>query len=144
MSDGYLHSITPQRGTADDPHEIRCMHDVFSDWERRAILYFLLQREDPTAIDRLTRHIVGWRQGEETPVPPDHEAIDRVRHHVVYSHVVKMDNFGVVEYDPRYEEVGLAEDMKVSVRPPWDRSDAPDHEPDQASTGSWHAQDQTP
>jgi RNA polymerase sigma-B factor len=49
------------------------MHDVFSDWERRAILYCLQDSDGRISVERLAAHLVGWWRGHERPAPTDDE-----------------------------------------------------------------------
>lgn len=119
MPDFETKSPSPPRRTTDDSHTIQTMHEVFSDWDRRAILYCLQEHSGQASIDCVARHLVGWRRGEPDPVSAEEDDVDRIRGHVVYSHVTKMDDFGIVTYDPCTETVELPDDMTVTVTPPW-------------------------
>ncbi|WP_459192634.1 DUF7344 domain-containing protein [Halosimplex sp. J119] len=101
------------------------MHDVFSDWERRAILYYLQDCGNRAPVEEVAAHLVGWWRGEDRPAATDEDAVTRVRDRLGCAHLSKLDDFGVVAYDPRTDTVRLAEDMKLSISEPWsDRSDA--------------------
>ncbi|WP_123538824.1 DUF7344 domain-containing protein [Halosimplex salinum] len=112
-----------------DSTEIETMHDVFSDWERRAILYYLQEHGGRATVDELCRHLVGWWRGRERPAPRDDDLVRRVREQVACTHLLKLQNFGVVSYDPRRETIRLSEEMKVSVSEPWTNPPAEDTAP---------------
>lgn len=135
MSDTHTRTGTLHRST-DDSDDIQSMHDVFSDWERRAVLYYLQEREDPAEIDGIVTHLVDWRRGNEEATPREGNPNERTRHRVVYAHVTKMDDFGIVSYDSRADTVSLCDDMKVSVSPPWTQaSGRNEHGPDLGTSG---------
>jgi hypothetical protein len=95
------------------------MHDILSSWERRALLYFLRDHEGPASMDRLAAHVVGWRRGDSTPAREDEDDVCRTRTVLLHAHVVKMEEFGVLAYDPREDTVRLNDGMTVAVDPPW-------------------------
>ncbi|MFB6139171.1 MAG: hypothetical protein ABEJ26_01900 [Halosimplex sp.] len=99
------------------------MHDVFSDWERRAILYYLQEREEHAAVDDVAAHLVGWWRGSDRPAAADDGTVRRVRDRLGCAHLEKLDRFGVVTYDPCADTVRLGDEMKVSITNPW--SDRP-------------------
>ncbi|WP_135364085.1 DUF7344 domain-containing protein [Halosimplex halophilum] len=106
-----------------DSAGIRTMHDIFSDWERRAILYHLQSVGGRSSVEALAAHLVGWWRGREEPAEVDGELVDRVRRRLGCAHLSKLDDFGVLAYDPRSGTVRLSEEMKLSVSEPWtDRS----------------------
>lgn len=101
------------------------MHDVFSDWERRAILYHLRHSEGHATVTALATHLVGWARGGASPADTDETAVERVRERIERDHLQPLDEFGVVVYDPRSARVRLADGMQVSVSRPWsDDADA--------------------
>ncbi|WP_436927465.1 DUF7344 domain-containing protein [Halosimplex amylolyticum] len=100
------------------------MHDVFSDWERRAILYYLQEHDGRATVEEVAAHLVGWWRGHDRPADADDAAVARVRDRLGCAHLLKLDDFGVLTYDPRGDTVRLAEDMKISISEPW--SDRPD------------------
>lgn len=99
------------------------MHDVFSDWERRAILFYLQEREERAGLDHLARQVVAWRRGSRTLPDEDDEAVERTRDRLRYSHVMKMAEFGILNYRPRSDEISLSTGVQVSVEPPWTADD---------------------
>ncbi|WP_436930294.1 DUF7344 domain-containing protein [Halosimplex halobium] len=106
-----------------DSTGIRTMHDIFSDWERRAILYHLQSAGGRSSVEVLAAHLVGWWRGREEPAAADGELVDRVRRRLGCAHLSKLDDFGVLAYEPRSGTVRLSEEMKLSVSEPWtDRS----------------------
>jgi hypothetical protein len=95
------------------------MHDIFSDWERRAILYHLQEVGGRSSVEALAAHLVGWWRGHERPAAADEAVVDRVRRRLGCAHLSKLDDFGVLAYDPRSGTVRLSEEMKLSVSEPW-------------------------
>ncbi|MFC7139545.1 hypothetical protein ACFQMA_06795 [Halosimplex aquaticum] len=100
------------------------MHDVFSDWERRAILYYLQEHGGRATVEEVAAHLVGWWDGDDSPAATDEDAVARVRDRLGCAHLLKLDEFGVVAYDARRETVRLDEEMKLSISEPW--SDLPE------------------
>jgi len=101
------------------------MHDIFSDWERRAILYHLQDVGGRSSVEATAAHLVGWWRGRERPAAADEDLVDRVRRRLGCAHLSKLDEFGVLAYDPRSGTVRLSEEMKLSVSDPWtDRGDS--------------------
>ena len=103
------------------------MHDIFSDWERRAILYHLQTVDGRSSVEATAAHLVGWWRGHEGPAAADDELVDHVRRRLGCAHLSKLDDFGVLTYDPRSGTVRLSEEMKLSVSEPW--TDRGDREP---------------
>lgn len=95
------------------------MHDIFSDWERRAILYHLEQVGGRSSVEAVAAHLVGWWRGRERPATAEDELVDHVRRRLGCAHLAKLDDFGVLAFDPRSGIVRLSEDMKLSVSEPW-------------------------
>ena len=123
MSDTHIRTGQVHNRPSIDGNEIETMHDVFSDWERRAILYCLQERDGRTPVETVARHLVGWWRGHERPAPVDDDIVAQVRERIGRVHLLKLDEFGVVSYNPRTETVRLADDMNVSISEPW--SDRP-------------------
>jgi|GEM_PF-2306139 len=95
------------------------MHDIFSDWERRAILYHLQDVGGRSSVEATAAHLVGWWRGREHPAAADEDLVDHVRRRLGCAHLAKLDDFGVLAYDPRSGTVRLSEEMKLSVSDPW-------------------------
>ena len=126
MSESHTRTDATAHFTTDDATEIQSMHDVFSSWERRAILYYLQEREAAASVADLAEHLVAWRRGTDQPAAGAGDVVERVRHRIVHAHVMEMAEFGVLRYDARSERVELSEGMRVTVCPPWHRdSDRP-------------------
>ena len=123
MSDTHIRTGQVHNRPSIDGNEIETMHDVFSDWERRAILYCLQERDGRTPVETVARHLVGWWRGHERPAPINDDTVATVRERIGRAHLLKLDEFGVVSFNPQGETVRLAEDMKISVSEPW--SDRP-------------------
>jgi len=103
------------------------MHDIFSDWERRAILYHLQTVGGRSSVEATAAHLVGWWRGREEPAAADDDLVDHVRRRLGCAHLSKLDDFGVLTYDPRSGRIRLSEEMKLSVSEPW--TDRDDREP---------------
>jgi len=126
MSDTHIRTGQVHDRPSIDGNGIETMHDVFSDWERRAVLYCLQERDGRTPVETVARHLVGWWRGHERPAPVDDDIVAQVRERIGRVHLLKLDEFGVVSYNPRGETVRLADEMKVSISEPWsDRPTAP-------------------
>lgn len=100
---------------------IRSMHDVLSNWWRRAILYYLHQHTPPVGVRTMTRQLVAWRHGDRftTCLAPDAALVAPTRRRLRGTHIVPMAEFGVLGYDPGAGTVWLPESVTVSVAPPW-------------------------
>jgi hypothetical protein len=96
---------------------IRNMHDVFSSWHRRAILYCLQDRDDPATVTTVCRQLVAWREDSEVP-DPEEERVDRMCSRILRPHVSEMASFGVLGYDPDDDTVWIPEDVAISVMHP--------------------------
>ncbi|WP_415380965.1 hypothetical protein [Halosimplex sp. TS25] len=124
MSDTHSRTRPARNRPTPDSSEIETMHDVFSDWERRAILYYLQENDGRATVEEVAAHLVGWWDGDDSPAAANDGAVARVRNRLGCAHLLKLDDFGVVAYDARRETVRLAEEMKISISEPW--SDRPD------------------
>jgi hypothetical protein len=118
----------PDSHATDDPMgeghgavPIRSMHDVLSNWWRRAVLYYLRQHAPPVGVRTMTRQLVAWHCGDRftTCLAPDAALVAPTRRYLRSAHVVPMAEFGVLGYDPAVETVWLPETVTVSVAPPW-------------------------
>jgi len=118
---------TRERGTVEqrpgtDPDGIQSMHDILSCWERRALLYYLQEREDPASLDDLAAHVAGWRRGDDAAATDD-EAVRAAERTLRRDHLRKMEAFGVLSYEPREDVVDLVDGMTVAVSRPWRHRD---------------------
>lgn len=95
------------------------MHDVFSDPYRRAVLYYLQEWENPADVCELGEWVIRRCQEAERD-DADRASRDRTAEWVLHRHVLSMDEFGLVEYDPEVDTVLLPDDVCVTVTPPWD------------------------
>lgn len=80
--------------------------DVLSSSRRRYVLYYLSQRDDPIELPELAREVAAWEM--ETAVE-DLSPQERKRVYVslYQTHVPKLDEVGLVEYDQDSGEVRL-------------------------------------
>lgn len=90
------------------------MHDVLSDPDRRAVLYYLTTLENPAELDEMTSQILAWR-----PDGGGDESLAAARTRLLNDHVLEMEAFGLLSYDPCQNEVRLDENASVSVARPW-------------------------
>lgn len=95
------------------------MHDVLSDWTRRAVLYYLQEYGDPAEVEDVAVHLLAWWRGREKPASDGHDVDRRTRQCLLQEHLLKMDEFGVLAYDAGSDAVRLVEGMEVVVDPPW-------------------------
>lgn len=102
--------------TRSDP--VRNMHDVLSSWHRRAIVYCLQQRDEPMDVTTVTKQLAAWSL-DGTDVEPGDTTVKQARSWVLHAHVLKMAEFGVLAYEPVDDTVWLADDVSISVAPPW-------------------------
>lgn len=99
--------------------DIETMHDVLSDWERRAILYSLEERGGSAAVADVVSDLVGWRCGQANPAPAADEVVAHERERIGREQLQKLDDFDVLDYDPGRGRVQLADEMRVSISEPW-------------------------
>lgn len=120
-----MHSRTHHQQRLSHQHDgqstdrIRSMHDIFSDPFRCAILYYLQERGNPADVEELSERVLDWCPDEEE-LPPNRA---RRRAWLFNEHIVRMDDFGVVSYDPREDSIRLAEDVSVTLPDLWKGSD---------------------
>jgi len=97
------------------------MQDVFSNWWRRAILYHLQTEAGPVTVPAMTDQLVAWFNDRESQAGTRQETgrTTQTRERLRRGHVLEMQQFGLLEYDPRSDEVWIADDVTVSVAPPW-------------------------
>ncbi|WP_218927297.1 DUF7344 domain-containing protein [Halosimplex rubrum] len=119
MSDTHSCADAPRDRRRLDSTGIQTMHDIFSDWERRAILYHLQEVGGRSSVEAVAAHLVGWWRGRERPAAAGDDLVDSVRRRLGCAHLAKLDDFGVLAYDPRSGTVRLSEEMKLSVSEPW-------------------------
>lgn len=94
------------------------MNDVFSSWCRRAILYYLQDHEDPVAVTAVTRQLIVW-QRDEVPHPEQEAAlVEWLRPRLLQHHIVEMDEFGILNYDPDSDRVWIPDTVTITVSPP--------------------------
>lgn len=117
MYSSSIHRDDPSERADPAEHAIRNMHDVFSSWHRRAILYCLQERDDPATVTAVCRQLVAWREGGEVP-DPEEECVDRMRSRILQAHVSEMESFGILGRDPDDDTVWIPEDVTISVTHP--------------------------
>lgn len=89
---------------------INYMHDVFSEPHRRLVLYRLDASAEPVPLSTLVDDI---RSADESV--PSASLIERW---LLYEHVLPLERFGLVRYDPEAETVELSEEVVVTVAKP--------------------------
>lgn len=99
---------------------IRHMQDVFSNWWRRAILYYLTE-EGPASLTALTRRLLRWAWDRDgAPSLKTTGLLKHTRHTLRQGHVTELAAFGLIGFDPDAGRVWLPEDVTVTVPPPWE------------------------
>lgn len=106
--------------TDGEPVPIRNMHDVFSNWYRRAILYYLQDHDDPVSVTAVARQLVAWQRESAEGSGADAAAVERTRPRILEVHIAAMEEFGILGYDPVADTVWIHDDATISVVPPWE------------------------
>jgi len=99
---------------------IRNMQDVFSNSCRRAILYYLQERDGPATLTALVRQLVTWQRAAPETESGDTPAVEQLRSRILQAHVLEMERFGIVAFDSDSDTVWIPDDVTVSVAPPQD------------------------
>jgi len=75
---------------------------------RRCVLYYL-RDHGQAQVDDLAVHIAGWeRDVPSADAADDDEYVDQIRLELTHSHLPKLEDEGLVEYDPRTEMVSYS------------------------------------
>ncbi|NHX35159.1 hypothetical protein G9C84_01620 [Halolamina sp. R1-12] len=83
--------------------------ELLSNRRRRLVLYYLRNEEDEATVRELASEIAAWENGvEEAAVT--YKQRKRVYTSLYQSHLPKMDEYGVVEYEQNRGEVRLTEE----------------------------------
>jgi hypothetical protein len=95
---------------------IRNVHDVLANWWRRGIIHHLQTRADgaTSTVGAITRALVARRDDAGAA---DGTVVERTRR-LLRAHVLELDAFGAVEYEPASDAVRIADGFTASVRPP--------------------------
>ncbi|ELZ27482.1 hypothetical protein C475_06170 [Halosimplex carlsbadense 2-9-1] len=75
-------------------------HELLAAQRRRVALAVLAERAAPTELDDLARAVAA-REGEDPPA----EAVERLAVSLHHVHLPRMDELGVVDYDPSANRV---------------------------------------
>lgn len=94
---------------------VRHMHDVFSNWSRRAILHHLQARDEPVPVTTIVNQLLAWQRGPARPSEQDSAHIERLRSHLIAEHILEMHEFGLVEYDSTTDTVRIPDTVKITV-----------------------------
>lgn len=84
------------------------LFDVLSHARRRSVLYCLRQYENPMALADLADE-VAVRENETVVADVPNEEVTRIYTSLYHSHVPKLENVGLVEYDQDRDTVALVE-----------------------------------
>lgn len=84
------------------------LFDVLSDSRRRFTLLYLEEAETPLSVAELTTELQAW-EADNCPDGQRGPDRDTVEISLVHSHLPKMDERRVVDYDPARRTVSLAE-----------------------------------
>lgn len=85
------------------PSEI---HDVLRNERRRRAIEFLAERDGTHTVDDLAKHIASIETGES---PPPHDVRKSVYVSLHQTHLPKLDELGIVEYDLRSKKLELTD-----------------------------------
>ena len=80
--------------------------EILSSPRRRYLLYYLRQRQEPVELTALAEHVAAWENGVETDELTTQER-KRVYVSLYQTHVPKLDDAGIVEYDAESGMVAL-------------------------------------
>jgi hypothetical protein len=80
--------------------------EILSSPRRRYLLYHLRQRQEPVELTDLAEHVAAWENGVETTELTTQER-KRVYVSLYQTHVPKLDDAGIVEYDSESGMVSL-------------------------------------
>ncbi|UPV99314.1 hypothetical protein M0R88_12365 [Halorussus gelatinilyticus] len=101
---------TPDREDRLDPGEI---HNVLRNDRRRRAIQRLRESDGPISVDALAEHIAAAETGES---PPPRDVRKSVYVSLHQTHLPKLDDLGIVEYDQRDQQLELrdrAEQVEV-------------------------------
>lgn len=93
--------------------QVGSIHDVFSDPHRQAILHYLEESEEPASLCDVAQTITGWVERDGTA-----SVADRTTAWLLHTHVLAMEEFGLVDYDPETDTIRLPDDVAITVSPP--------------------------
>lgn len=82
--------------------------DVLSNQRRRFVLHILKQRESSVYLREIAEQVAAWESGKQVEAVTAAER-NRVQTALLQFHVPRMEDVGVVEYDPARKRVELAE-----------------------------------
>ena len=86
-----------------EPSEI---HNILRNERRRQAIKYLGERDGTHTVDELAKHIASLETGES---PPPHDARKSVYVSLHQTHLPKLDELGIVEYDLRSKELVLTD-----------------------------------
>ena len=95
---------------------IRSMHDIFADPYRRAVLYYLQHADEPVALGELANTVLAWSPDGDADVRTDGA---RPETWLRDTHILAMDEFGVLAYDHEEDLVRLPADVSMQISRPW-------------------------
>lgn len=86
-----------------EPSEI---HNVLRNERRRRAIEYLGERDGTHTVDKLAKHIASLETGDS---PPPHDVRKSVYVSLHQTHLPKLDELGIVEYDLRSKELVLTD-----------------------------------
>lgn len=114
QSDRHQRQRSPY-DTSETSDEIQNMHDIFSDPYRCAVLYCLQLSEEPATVSEIANRVVTWSPDGDSIAAEDSD----LRTWLLHTHILHLDEFGIVTYDSGRDVVRLSEDVSISVTSPW-------------------------
>lgn len=115
---GSTDGSAPLEGLSAGP--IHNVHDVFTNWWRRAILYYVREGDAPVDLTAMTRQLIVWYRGSGTPADVEQALVERTRRMLRQAHVLELRAADMLGYDSESDAVWIPDDVSVSVPPPWE------------------------
>ncbi|NHN61153.1 MULTISPECIES: hypothetical protein [Halorussus] len=97
MSVGGKQTRSPEETEADEPTRDE-IFEIVSNQRRRHVVHYLRQQDRPVELRELSTHLAAW-ENEDPPAAITHDQRRRVYTALRQSHLPKMDEVGVVDFD---------------------------------------------
>ncbi|WP_435180333.1 DUF7344 domain-containing protein [Halorussus sp. AFM4] len=97
MSLGGEQTRSPDQSDADEPSRDD-IYEIVSNQRRRHVVHYLRQQDRPVELRELSTHLAAW-ENEEPPAAITHDQRRRVYTALRQSHLPKMDELGVVDFE---------------------------------------------
>lgn len=115
-------------GTSETELSQDVVFDILSSPRRRYVLYYLRTTNEPVKLTDLAEQVAAW-ENETDPEKITEQERKRVYVSLYQTHIPRLDEVGVVNYDQESGEIVLAEDaghiddylVKTDEQPSWQR-----------------------